>query len=458
MKNNPIAKSRASLALMTLLLLCFSLPSLRAEVFGLFTYRVVGGTTVEITDYPTSATGPVVIPAQIDGKPVTSIGSYAFYNCTGLTSVTIPNSVTSIGEWAFFNCAALTSIAVDPLNPSYVALDGVLFNKSLTILLQYPNTKAGSYTIPSSVTLIHSGAFYRCTGLTSIAVDPLNPSYAGLDGVLFNKSLTILLQCPGGKAGSYTIPSSVTSIGEYAFAGCNGLTSVIIPASVTSIGNYAFAPCTGLTSVIIPSSVTFINDGTFALCTGLTSVTIPSSVTYIGESAFYGCTGLIRVAFLGNAPWFGLDAFGATPVTFYYLSGRTGWTTPTWYGRPATMINQATWPAASWLLTHGFWYDTNLQQDPNGDGVSLLTAYALNLNPHLNLQGSLPKPVLGVNTLGLGFHAASPGITYTVQTSTNLQSWTTQGVVQSAPGPDGRATATVLRDAPSRFLRLVVQD
>ena len=96
MKTNPIATSRASLALVTLLLLCFSSPSLRAEVFGLFTYRVVGGTTIEITDYPDNATGPLEIPAQIDGKPVTSIGGKAFAYCTGLTSVTIPNSVTSI--------------------------------------------------------------------------------------------------------------------------------------------------------------------------------------------------------------------------------------------------------------------------------------------------------------------------------------------------------------------------
>ena len=85
-------------------------------------------------------------------------------------------------------------------------------------------------------------------------------------------------------------------------------------------------------------------------------------------------------------------------------------------------------------------------------------AYALNLDPHLSLPGSLPQPVLGAGTLSMSFHAASPGITYTVQTSTNLQSWTTQGVVQTAPGPDGRATATVLRDSPSRFLRLVVAE
>jgi len=135
MKTNPIAKSRASLALLTLLLLCFSSPSLRAEVFGLFTYRVVGGTTVEITGFQTIATGPVVIPAQIDGKPVTSIGQSAFYYWNSLTSVTIPNSVTTIGASAFVSCTALTSV-----------------------------------TIPNSVTRIGASAFSNCTGLTSVTI------------------------------------------------------------------------------------------------------------------------------------------------------------------------------------------------------------------------------------------------------------------------------------------------
>ena len=187
---------------------------------------------------------------------------------------------------------------------------------------------------------------------------------------------------------------------------------------------------------------------------------IPSSVTTIGGGAFYGCSGLTKAVFLGNAPGLAVEVFHRTAPGFAirYLSGSTGFTSPRWKGYPATMINEATWPAASWLLAHGFWYDTNLQQDPNGDGVSLLMAYALDLDPRLNLQGRLPGPVPGVNTLSLGFHAASPGIIYTVETSTDLQTWTTEGVVQSAPGSDGLATATVPRDSPSRFLRLVVAE
>jgi hypothetical protein len=172
--------------------------------------------------------------------------------------------------------------------------------------------------------------------------------------------------------------------------------------------------------------------------------------------------------FLGNLPiiavdhplgFSGREFEGAAPgFTIYYLSSRTGFSSPTWRGFPATMINEATYPAASWLLKHGLWYDSALRQDPDGDGVNLLTAYALNLDPRLNLRGRLPGPVLGANTLSLNFHASSPGITYTVETSTNLTHWTTTGVTQTAPGADGRSTASVLRDAPQRFLRLLVED
>ena len=264
-------------------------------------------------------------------------------------------------------------------------------------------------------------------------MDPLNPSYVGLDGVLFNKSLTILLQYPNAKAGSYTIPNSVTSIGYGAFASCTALTSVTIPNSAR-IGAAAFASCKGLTSVTIPGGVTFEDDGE-------------------GYYTFAGCSSLRRAVFLGNAPSLGWDMFYFAFPTIYYLSGSTGFTSPTWDSYPATMINQATWPAASWLLTHGFWYDTNLQQDPNGDGVSLLMAYALNLDPHLSLPDSLPQPVLGVGTLSMELPRGESGDHLHRETSTNLQNLDDPG---SGASPPLAPTAPVPRDSPSRFLRLVV--
>ena len=214
---------------------------------------------------------------------VTSIGVAAFYMCTGLTSVTIPNSVTSIGRWTFEDCRGLTSVTI----PNSVTSIGVAAFSGCTGLT--------SVTIPNSVTSIGSSAFASCTGLTSIDVASDNSNYCSVDGVLFNKDKTTLIQYPGGKQGSYTIPNSVTSIGDYAFFECSGLTSVTIPNSVTSIGEFAFSGCTSLTSVTIPNSVIFIGRYAFRNCTGLTSVTIPNSVTSIGESAFEWCTGLTSI-------------------------------------------------------------------------------------------------------------------------------------------------------------------
>ena len=164
-----------------------------------------GGVT--ITGY-TGNGGDVVIPSKMDGKPVTSIGDVAFFECTGLTDITIPDSVTSIGYSAFIECTGLTSV-----------------------------------TIPDSVTEIGLGAFAYCTGLTEMNVDQNNESYTSEDGVLFDKNKTALLICPAGKEGAYTIPDSVTSINDGAFAYCKGLTDVTIPASVTEIGSVVFDGC-----------------------------------------------------------------------------------------------------------------------------------------------------------------------------------------------------------------------
>ena len=179
---------------------------------------------------------------------VTSIGDYAFYGCTSLTSITIPNSVTSIGYYAFYNCTSLTSVTI-PDSVTSIGYETFFNCTSLT-----------SITIPDSVTSIGGSAFYGCTSLTSI-----------------------------------TIPDSVTSIGRSTFEFCRNLTSVAISDSVKNIGISAFEFCESLTSVAIPDSVTSIGASAFRCCTSLTSVTIPDGVTSIGDSAFETCTSLISI-------------------------------------------------------------------------------------------------------------------------------------------------------------------
>ncbi|MBT5167155.1 MAG: leucine-rich repeat domain-containing protein, partial [Opitutales bacterium] len=218
------------------------------------------------------------------GNSVTSIGEDAFYHCTSLTSITIPDSVKSIGDWAFGYCTSLTSITVDTGNLNYSSVDGLLFNKLQTLLIQYPaGILDDSYTIPDSVTSIGYSAFAHCTSLTSVTI-PDSVTSIGGKGFFNCTNLT-----------SVTIPDSVTSIGDIAFAHCTNLTSVTIPDSVTSIGEDAFSFCTNLNSVTIGNSVTSIGVSAFRSCTSLTSVTIPESVTSIGEDAFYACTNLTSV-------------------------------------------------------------------------------------------------------------------------------------------------------------------
>ena len=268
-------------------------PKAEAATYDIYTYEVSSDNKVTITDCDKSAKGAITIPSEIDGKPVTSIGYKAFEDCTGLTSITIPNSVTRIASWAFYYCTGLTSITIPD---SVTSIGDWAF---------YRCTGLTSITIPNSVTSIGDLAFEDCTGLTSINVASDNNYYSGNSGVLFNKEKTELIRYPEGKSEtSYTIPNSVTRIGYGAFYGCTGLTSITIPSSVTSIGEGAFEDCTGLTSITLGNSVTSIERWAFGHCTGLTSITIPNSVTSIRERAFEYCSGLKDVYYAGSeAQW-----------------------------------------------------------------------------------------------------------------------------------------------------------
>ncbi|MBT8044673.1 MAG: leucine-rich repeat domain-containing protein, partial [Verrucomicrobiae bacterium] len=330
------------------LMLPIMMSSASALTFGKFTYEVFNGNKVSITDYPTTETGSVDIPNEIDGLPVTFILLGAFDDCIGLTSINIPSNVTSINSLAFRGCTSLSAITVDAGAVNYSSVDGVLYNKTQTDLIKCPEGKAGgliipntvtniqsgafeycsqltSVTIPNSVISIRSGAFSRCSGLTSLTIpDSVTiletnafTNCSSLISVTIPSSITTIISGLFGGCTSLTnvaIPNSVTEIGRYAFGNCSSLTSITIPSGVTSIGALAFYNCSQLTTIIIPSGVTSIADETFIGCSSLTSITIPNGVTSIGDRAFRDA-GLPSITLPAALTSIGEEAFYRTQLT-----------------------------------------------------------------------------------------------------------------------------------------------
>ena len=324
-----------------------------------------------IFDSQKKYSGDITIPETVDyaGKTysVTSIGEYAFYNCKDLTSVNIPNSVTAIESSAFESCSSLASITIpnsvttigDEVFSGCTGLTSVTIPNSVTTIgdeVFISCTGLTSVTIGKGVTTIGDGAFFNCPSLESIIIEYDNFVYDSRDNsnaIIETETSTLITGCK-----NTVIPVSVTAIGDGAFCGCSGLTSITIPNSITTIGEGAFFGCTGLTSItipksvtkigdgiftatgletiivensnpvydsrnngnaiietktntliagckntVIPGSVTTINDFAFFLCPGLTSIVIPNSVTSIGECAFYGCTGLTSIISLIEEPF-----------------------------------------------------------------------------------------------------------------------------------------------------------
>lgn len=278
-----------------------------AETFtsGDYSYQVLSDGTAEITGYMGTAT-EITIPDELDGYTVTSIGENAFGNRSNLKSVNIPDSVTSIGDKAFYNCTSLTGVVIPAKvigigNKAFyncTSITSITFSANVTSIY-YESfsfcSSLESVVLGKGVSSINSfsGLFYYCS---SIIVDDDNEYYSSLDGVLYNKDRTELIKYPKGKADkSFTIPDSVTNIGDSAFSDCTSLVSITIPGSVTSIGDEAFSRCTSLTSITFSANVTYISYEAFSDCSSLENVVLGKGVSSINSfsTPFSYCSSII---------------------------------------------------------------------------------------------------------------------------------------------------------------------
>lgn len=233
---------------------------------------------------------------------VETIGEESFARCGNLVEAEFPESLTEIGDGAFQGCGSLSNVKLQG-NVIKIGDGAFSFNPNLSsIELPESIREIGNdafvncnglktVTIPKNVVKIGIGAFGFCTGLLNISVDINNESYSSQEGMLYDKVMTRLIQCPAGTHGIVKIPEGVKEIEDYAFLGCSNIgKSVYLPNSVTEIGNHAFEFCGGLEYVKIPQSVTEIGDYAFHNCDGLVYMEIPEGVTKIGEDAFLDCS------------------------------------------------------------------------------------------------------------------------------------------------------------------------
>ena len=244
---------------------------------------------------------------------VVAIGEYAFYGCSGITSVTLPSTMSLIEGYAFYDCINLASVSIPASVTDFghyvfsgTALPEPYYKDSVFVYM--PVAATGVYTIPDQITYICGGAFYRCASLTHVvipnSVTEIGPgAFLDCDGLtqpLYNNTLFVRL--PLTHSGSYTIPDGILTVCASAFVRDTGLTALVMPNSVTTMGNGAFSSCTALTAVTLSQSLTALPNFAFMGCTALTTVTLPASVGRIGTMAFRNCSALDTLVVKATVP------------------------------------------------------------------------------------------------------------------------------------------------------------
>lgn len=264
-------------------------------------FRVLSDNTVEVKSGSYDDLTEIVVPAKvmIQGKEytVTGIGEDAFYWCSDLKSVSLPSTITTIGAYAFYDCTGITYFDI----PESVTTIGT---KAFMACYGLKNI-----TIPASVKTIGTNAFADCKNLSAINASSDNSNFSSKDGVLYNKDLTKIICVPEAISGKFAIPTTVTSIENYAFYGCKSLTSIDIPEGLTTIKESAFENCNGLTSVKLPSSITEIQESAFYSCENLESINIPDGLTEIADYAFDDCSSLKNIEIPSTVTRIGEYAF-----------------------------------------------------------------------------------------------------------------------------------------------------
>ncbi len=417
---------------------------------------------------------------------ITTIASAAFNYCVSLTEMVIPASVTSMASNSFINCRNLVAIDVDGANLNYASVDGVVFSEDLTELVAYPCGLGGEYVIPGTVATLAENAFTSCLNLTSVSVGaavldmPIwslsycrdleainvhedNPNYADVDGVLFNKSLTELLQYPSGKPGEYLVPDGVTNLrdwcmvyaqyvtevviaesvvrmGEGAISDCPLLVVIAIPGNVTFLGEWNFDDCPALAEIIvdpanpmyvsqdnvlfnknmttlikhpeakagdyvIPNGVETIVGYAFDSCEGLTSITVPASVVSIEYRALGNLYALEFILFMGNAPECDPDwiVLMNESLAVYYYQGASNFTSPTWFGIDSYALSVPSAPLLVSATADGLEVDL-VWTAPSSDGNSTITGYKVFFGaaaPDAQFGSTLPNGTTSVTVTGL---------------------------------------------------------